>query len=245
LNLRETAKQPEISEKISARITFCKRKFLCPKERKIMSEGLKPGEPIKSPEDELKEPTMKEWAKVYGEMQGVDPTVIEKELETFLAEVQETKEFQVLTENGKYPLMPIYGKEGFHIGGTTEEFLDEPGTNKAFLSFIRFSKEPDEDTLGEGARSSLEWEKTNQTFASPKEVRTAAIAYLNKTGGRLNERNITMCPGFRLGNDKVPGWRFDPFLDSYDSSEIPPDSSRSDIGVRRVITTETKTETKE
>lgn len=119
--------------------------------------------------------------------------------------------------------------------------------DKSYALATNFNRLPDQDSLGDNAKTPLDWEQTGKEFMNPLERIAYDLRYNfenkdqfpNKLDGGSNNV-VTMCPGVRLTNGRVP------FL-SFHGTRIgiystPPDNRASSLGVREVITKDTPLE---
>lgn len=120
-------------------------------------------------------------------------------------------------------------------------------SEKAYAVAMRYSQEPDEDTLGPNANTPFKLAETNKQFATPLEVIFAEMRWIKDNGSRLDEKNATIFPGTFIKKDYnqimsllmksrgkrviFEGWGYKDF-------------KQPEFGARQVITAETKTEEK-
>jgi len=70
-------------------------------------------------------------------------------------------------------------------------------TKTSYAIAARFTQEPDEDSLGEDAKSPLDWEKSGNQFMTPSERMVAELRWQKEQGSHLDEKYYTWCPGSR------------------------------------------------
>lgn len=201
-------------------------------------------------EEEKKEPVLEEQAGIYAEMFGVDAREILEAAQSLQTEMSEDerKEFTML----------IYGPKGTTVGSAwamvekenptrqkhklvysgdkISEIKTEGETDKAFIAFARYSQEPDEDSLGEKAKSASDWEETGQKFMSPKLRMIAGEMYRRAEGRQLDEKYKTVFPGSRMWSGYVP--MFDSYAGTVSSGAMTPEYRSPQMGVRRVVSKE-------
>lgn len=200
----------------------------------------------KAQETEQKEPTLEEWAGIYAEMQGVEDQA--KILEAF-----QTLKAEMSQEDKEKLTMPIFCKEGLTTKSAWEMVAEENPTykyieperiktkgetGKATVAFTGFNQEADDDTLGENAKKAVDWEKTGESFMSPKVAMVAREAYRRLIGKQMDEKNVTMCPGSRSEDGDVPYLDFVSGLRGVDLSDVNPENRSPSFGVRRVVSKE-------
>jgi hypothetical protein len=168
--------------------------------------------PLQS-EQELKEPTLEQWAEVYAESSGDSKEKILQALQQLQLEMSE--------EDRRELTMPIYGKEGENVVSAwrivdkveapTYDFM-EPSkiktndeTEKAFVAFTHFSQEVSQDSQDERAKQLLvgEGKSNGMQFMTPKQAMIARVAFYRLTGKHMDERYSTMFPDARF-EEKVP-----------------------------------------
>jgi hypothetical protein len=125
-----------------------------------------------------------------------------------------------------------------YIEGIDEITSPRDNQESAYAIATKFQEKPDEDSLGDKAKSPEEWEKTDDTFMSPMEYMIAEMRYHAETGQHLDGSTATWCPGSRTAGGNVPFLRFD----SDDGKVVLNGSDPGDRdprgGVRRVVTSE-------
>ena len=132
-------------------------------------------------------------------------------------------------------------RKNFDDDESDYEFFKTPrSTDKSYGIASRYSQEPDEDSLGEKAKSAEDWEKTNDQFMNLLERLIAEMRWSWNNKGYLDEKFITICPGNRsvLGNVVTvehEGSNLEVCCDD-------PSTIDARMGVRRVITKDTKIE---
>lgn len=119
-------------------------------------------------------------------------------------------------------------------------------TTNSYAIAAHYRQEPDLDSLEKEARSALDWEKTGYTFMAPLERIIAGMRWhIEKDSSLDGAKYLTMCPGVRTEGDWVPYF----IVHTYPGTSYPdytgigsfhPDSCAECIGVRRVITKDTK-----
>ncbi|GAH35242.1 unnamed protein product, partial [marine sediment metagenome] len=190
---------------------------------------------------------------IYAEIFGVDETQIIKAAEALQTEMNEDEREQLT--------MLIYGPkdettarawirvqrenlaEQTHNPATIEtqgetDIETQGETDKEFVAFARFSQEPDEDSLGENARSALDWENTGEKFMSPKQRMLAGEMYRRTKGKQLDEKHFTMSPGSRSEHGSVPCLRFTPASNEIRLGNVRPEFRGQYYGVRRIVSKE-------
>ena len=210
------------------------------------TEKLGMGEPREVAEAEKGEPTLEQQAQVYSEMFGVDSAKILELAQSLQAEMseQERKELTML----------IYLPEGVTTKDAWDKVKSENPTwqsiepeeittegetpQRAIVAFSRYSQEPDEDSLGEHAKSAKEWEKIDQKFMSPRLRMIAGEYYRRAEGKQLDEKNATISPGSRSAHGDVPSLYFNPNSGEVSLYGYDPGSRVPDLGVRRVVSKE-------
>lgn len=205
-------------------------------------EKLGMGEEKEAVEAEKKEPTLEEQAAIYAEIFGVDKAQIIEAAQGLQAEMSE--------DERKELTMLIYGPKGETAAKAWERVKAENPTwqshdpakiktkgetDREFVAFARFSQEPDEDSLGENAKTAIDWEKTDQKFMSPKQEMIAREAFRRLTGEQMDKKNAMMCPGSRSEYDYVPDLGFDPGTRRVGLNDVNPGYRTPNIGVRRVV----------
>lgn len=125
----------------------------------------------------------------------------------------------------------------------------------AFAS--RYQQEPDADSLGENNKSSREWLEGEGLFMEPAEVLIADAAWFKETGTHLNSKHDMLCPsvtakGVMSGGSIVGMPGSGPARMWYDEEHkvigvdvVPIGGHSPNIGIRRVVTAETRIETDE
>jgi hypothetical protein len=192
--------------------------------------------------EERKEKTLEEQAQIYAEMFGADAEKIfdsAKALRDKMSE-RERKELTMLvytpegmTTDDAWQMVkrenPVYEYTDPAEIKTTGE------TEKAVVAFARYSQEPDEDMLGEEAKSAEDWEKTNGKFMSPKLRMIAGEFYRRAEGEQLDQINVTLCPGCRSQDGGVPDLSSYPNGGRVSLGSSPPGFRHPSLGVRRVV----------
>jgi len=129
---------------------------------------------------------------------------------------------------------PLYDLSSWHLKMSRD-------TRNSYAVAAHYQQEPDDDSLGDNARSSLDWEKTDEQYMTPLEVIIAEMRWHKENGPHLNEKNITICPRSRMSGTV-------PCLDcNRDNGKvaifpISLDATTKSMGVRKVITKNTKIE---
>ena len=134
-------------------------------------------------------------------------------------------------------------------------FSPRSNVESSYAIACKGMQEPDPDSLGSGAKSILDWEKSGQEFMQPNELIIANMMWRMKHGSEqyLDQKNATMCPGSRVNGDYYVlqssdiaggftfhgGWA--PEYETYDKTKVHsvglnPREANPKIGVRRVMT---------
>lgn len=116
---------------------------------------------------------------------------------------------------------------------------------KAYAIAARYNQGPDENSLGENAKSAEEYEKTDNKYMTPLERIFAEMRWMKENHTHMDERGATMFPGCRTKHKEVPFICVENMNEKVSMNGYYPSESHPDFGVRQVITAETKTETEE
>lgn len=77
-------------------------------------------------------------------------------------------------------------------------------TQESYAVAHHYTQEPDEDSLGDKARSGLDWEKTDNSYMGPLERLAFGMRWHKENGTQLDEKYVTLCPGSRAAGGRVP-----------------------------------------
>jgi|GEM_PF-3961134 len=128
---------------------------------------------------------------------------------------------------------PVWVWEGV---GDPDKIKMPRTTKESYAVACRLQQEPDKDSLGENAKSALDWEKTEDQFMSPLERMVAELRWQKEQGSHLDEKYWTWCPGSRAAGDRVPYLSF--VDDEVCLSADHPEVRDPFLGVRRVVSKE-------
>jgi hypothetical protein len=201
-----------------------------------MAEVREEAKPERTRETEIKSIT-KFWQELGYE---VDESDIQAEIEA-LPETEKMTRFEFLPKGIKMSEAFQKMSERYPTWSYTKE-LDKikmpRETTESYAISYRDSQEPDEDSLGENAKSALTWEETDEKFMSPLELTVAEMRWHAENGTHLNEKNWTMCPGSRDADGFVPFLDFGPLNGEVDLCDANPGYRSPYLGVRRVVSKE-------
>lgn len=145
----------------------------------------------------------------------------------------------------------IKDKNGKH------DFTPRSNAESSYAIATRHQQEPDEDSLGDKARTAIEWQKSDSEFMQPNELIIANMMWQLEHGGDnyLDTSHITMCPGSMVNNgiygltseDEGTEWVKYDGLRSYPRTkvhtiDINPYIVNPNIGVRKIVTAKTSAE---
>lgn len=199
-------------------------------------------QPEQEAEEEL---TLEEQADIYAEMFGVDQAVILEAAQGLQTEMSEDERRELT--------MLVYGKKGTTTALAWEvvkakspawsslelaRIKVEGETDKAFVAFMHYAQEADEDSLGVGARYAINWEQTNAKYASPKHLMIAREFYRRAEGKQMDEKNQTMCPRSRSKDGHVPYLNLDSDDGRVYLRDIGSTTRYPILGVRREVSKE-------
>ena len=198
-------------------------------------------------------PSLKEQAEVYAEMFNLDEDEIIEKAKSLQSEMSEEERgqfmFLIFIPTGittsqawkmvekEFPAeadinpneIRSRSQGDFYKRGARE-------TKKGVIAFARFSREADDDSLGENAQEDKEWWETKQKFMSPRMGVISIIAFNHLKNQQMHQRSMTMFPDYIEGDGSGS-----PVL-CYDNGKIILNWNCFDdvenIGVRRVVSKE-------
>ena len=148
---------------------------------------------------------------------------------------------KIISPNADYAFATTINGEGRQLPRRYE---------KTYAIGAHYSEEPDEDSLGEKAKSPKEWVKTGKTFMNLLEKTAYDLRYNFESGNnddRLDRKSYTMDPNARTPSR--PGFECAPVICfsaqrrgfGIDSA-LGPDSKAPGIGIREIVTEDTPQE---
>ena len=117
--------------------------------------------------------------------------------------------------------------------------LPRSNQEKSYAIAYAFQQEPDEDSLGERAKSAEGWKKKGGEFMALPERVLAGASWKEEKGSDLDEKNITLCAGSRAHSGDVSGVSFSSGDREVHVDGCNPGARVPILGVRRVVSSET------
>lgn len=148
-----------------------------------------------------------------------------------------------------------YSKITRQLTEESVEEINEPRfLDKNYAVAARYQQEPDWDSIDGNGKPAPEWKRSRETFMNPLERMIYGMRWYSENGTHLDQEHATLFPqeeyydGFTHHNNvraigEKRNFGISSALLSYVKNTDPTGRPRPELGVRRVITSETKIET--